>query len=169
MITNRVLIMKIEDAAKLLEISGTLTKNIIRKAYKKSSYKYHPDKGGSVEMMQAINQAYEALKDFEGDIEAGTLGYSDLLNEALLKVIHLANVSIEVCGAWVWVTGDTKQYSKELGKNGAGFWWAKKKQAWYFRPSDWKSSSRGTWSLDRIRGEHGSQKVKGQYQKRLAS
>ncbi len=161
--------MKIEDAAKVLEINGDLTKEIIKKAYKKACSKYHPDKGGSVVMMQAINQAYEALKDFEGEVEAGTLGYSDSLNEALNKIIDLPDIEIEVCGAWVWVTGETKPHSKALGKNGAGFWWAKKKQAWYFRPEDWKSSSRGNWSLDRIRGEHGSDKVKGRKQMRLAS
>jgi len=161
--------MKLEDAAKILEISGNLTKADIKKAYKKACTKYHPDKGGSVEMMQAVNQAYDELKDFEGNIEAGALGYSDLLNEALLKIINLPNIEIEICGAWVWVTGDTKQHSKELGKNGAGFWWAKKKKAWYFRPADWKSSSRGDWSLDRIRGEHGSQKVNTRFQPRLAS
>jgi len=161
--------MKLEDAAKILELNGDLTKSDIKKAYKKACTKYHPDKGGSVEMMQAINQAYAELKDFEGNLEAGTLGYSDLLNEALLKIIDLPNIEIEVCGAWVWVTGDTKEHSKALGKNGAGFWWAKKKKAWYFRPSDWKSSSRGDWSLDRIRGEHGTQKVNTRFQPRLAS
>ncbi len=161
--------MKFEDAAKILEINGNLTQEIIKKAYKKASFKYHPDKSGSVEMMQAINQAYESLKDFEGEIDAGTLGYSDLLNEALNQIIDLPNIVIEVCGAWVWVTGDTKPHSKLLGKNGAGFWWAKKKEAWYFRPCDWKSASRGNWDLERIRGKHGSQKVKGQQQRRLAS
>lgn len=106
---------------------------------------------------------------FPGNVDAGVLGYSDLLNEALNKIIDLPGIEIEICGAWVWVTGDTKTHSKALGKNGAGFFWAKKKVAWYFRPSDWKSSSRGTWDLDRIRGEHGTQKVKGKQQMRLAS
>jgi len=163
--------MKIEDAAKLLEISGELTKEIIKRAYKKACSKYHPDKGGSTEMMQAINQAYESLKDFEGNIEAGELGYADLLNEALLKILDLPSIEIEVCGAWIWVTGETKQHSAVLGRKegGAGFFWAKKKEAWYYRPSDWKSASRGNWDLDRIRDAHGSQKINSRGQQRLAS
>lgn len=161
--------MKIEDAAKILEITGEVTKNDIKKAYKKACAKYHPDKGGSTEMMQAVNQAYDVLKDFEGSIEAGDLGYADELNEALLKIVDLPGIEIEVCGAWIWVTGDTRQHREALGKNGAGFFWAKKKKAWYFRPSDWKSAGRGNWSLDKIREEHGSQKVRSRGQQRLAS
>ncbi len=33
------------------------------KIWKKLANKYHPDKGGSVEAMQAINDFYEQLKD----------------------------------------------------------------------------------------------------------
>ncbi len=161
--------MKLEDAAKILDLNGDVTKAAVKTAYRKACIKYHPDKDGCVEMMKAVNQAYETLKDFEGNIEAGSLGYADLLNEALLKIIDLPGIEIEVCGAWIWVTGDTKQHRQALGKDGAGFFWASKKKAWYFRPSDWKSSSRGAWSLDRIRDEHGSEKVKGRDQQRLAS
>lgn len=151
--------MKQEDAAKILEITGKLNKDIIKTAYRKASSKYHPDKGGSTEMMQAVNQAYEELKDFEGDIDSGDDNYSESLNDALNAILGLSGIEIEICGAWVWVTGDTKQYKDILGKNGAGYNFAPKKKAWYYRPSDWKSLSRGSFSLDDIRGRHGSQKV----------
>ena len=161
--------MKLSDAAKILGLDGDIKKEDVKKAYKKACSKYHPDKGGSKEMMQAVNEAYETLKDFDGEVEAGDLNYPDELNKAILAIIDLPGIEIEVCGAWVWVTGDTKPYAKALGKNGAGFKFAKKKVAWYFRPDDWKSASRGTWSLDKIRDEHGSGKVKGREQYKLAS
>lgn len=161
--------MKVEDAAKILGITGDITAELVKKAYRRASSKYHPDKGGSVEMMQAVNQAYEALKDFSGNLDAGDIDYGDLLNEALNKIITLQGIEIEVCGAWIWVTGETRQHKDALGKNGAGFWWAKKKKAWYFRPSDWKSASRGNWSLDEIREKHGSERVYTQQPQRLAS
>lgn len=161
--------MQIQDAAKILEISGSLTKSIIKKAYRSACSKYHPDKGGSKEMMQAVNQAYEILKDFEGEVESGDKGYAEALNEALLKIIDLPGIEIEVCGAWIWVTGNTKPHKEALGMNGAGFRWASKKKAWYYRPSDWKSVSRGNFSLDDIRDKHGSEKVKGRKQKRVAN
>lgn len=149
--------MKKEDAAKILEITGELTAELIKKAYRKACSKYHPDKGGSLKMMQAVNLAYEALKEFEGPVESGSEGYAEALNDAINSVIHIVGMEIEVCGAWVWVTGDTKPHKNILKE--AGFWWAKKKVAWYFRPEDWKSSSRGKWSLDDIRGVHGSSPV----------
>lgn len=34
------------------------------------------------------------------------------------------------------------------------------KKAWYYRPADWKSSSRGKMSLDEIRETYGSERVK---------
>ena len=153
--------MKIEDAAKILGLDGELTKELIKKAYRLASSKYHPDKGGSVEMMQAVNQAYEALKDYEGVVKSGGVDYGDALNEAINKIINLEGIKIEVCGAWVWVTGNTKPYAKVLGRKegGAGFYYASKKKAWYFRPEDWKSSNRGNWSLDDIREKHGSEEV----------
>lgn len=153
--------MKKEDAAKILEITGELTKETTKKAYRKACSKFHPDKGGSLKMMQAVNEAYEALKDFEGNVEAGCEGYADALNDAINKVINLPGIQIEVCGAWVWLTGNTKPHAKILGRKegGAGFYYAKKKKAWYYRPTDWKSSSRGSWSLDQIRDQHGSIKV----------
>jgi len=60
-------------------------------------------------------------------------------------------------GAWLWVTGNTKPYSHLLNrKTGAGFTYASKKKVWYFRPDDYKSRSRGSHSLDDIRGKYGS-------------
>jgi DnaJ-class molecular chaperone len=50
--------MKLEDAAKILNLSGDVTPETIKAAYRRASSKYHPDKGGSVEMMQTVNQAY---------------------------------------------------------------------------------------------------------------
>ncbi len=154
--------MKIEDAAKVLGLSGNLTKELIKKAYRAACSKYHPDKGGSLEMMQAVNMAYDVLKDYEGAVKSGDVDYGDLLNAAINKIINLEGIKIEVCGAWVWVTGNTKPHAKVLGRKegGAGFYYASKKKAWYFRPDDWKSSNRGNWSLDTIRAKHGSEEVK---------
>lgn len=163
--------MKKEDAAKILGINGLITKEITKKAYRVASSKYHPDKGGSVEMMQAVNQAYETLKDYSGQVEAGDINYGSDLNTAINKIINLQGLTIEVCGAWVWVTGETKQYAKILGRKegGAGFFFAKKKAAWYYRPADWKSASRGSWSLDKIRNTHGTTEVKTRKLKAVAA
>lgn len=137
----------------------------------KACMEYHPDRGGSTEMMQAVNQAYEVLKDYQGkiDLESGSINYGKELNEAINKIINLEGIHIEVCGAWIWVTGNTRPYAKILGRKdgGAGFYYASKKQAWYYRPAEWKSSGRGKYSLDHIRANYGSEAIKTRQAKKI--
>jgi len=165
--------MNNQEAAKILGLRGNINPDNIKKAYRKSATKYHPDKNSAGdEMMKLINASYEALKDFEGniDLDEEAIKYSEKLNEALEKIIDLPNINIEVCGAWVWVTGETKPHSKTLGKKegGAGFSYASKKKAWYRRPSDRKSKSRGSLSLNEIRNKYGSKSVDKKEKKGIA-
>lgn len=51
--------MSLEDARKLLDLSSNIS---LDKAYKNAAKKHHPDRGGSLEMMKKVNQAYELLK-----------------------------------------------------------------------------------------------------------
>jgi curved DNA-binding protein CbpA len=150
--------MKLKDALQLLEIIGEYTPEIIKTAYRKACSKYHPDRNpAGLEMMKLINQAYDAIKDETGRQEENQAGnYCEEINTALNAVIHLG-FEIEVCGAWVWLHGDTKPH-RELLKT-AGFKWAPKKCLWYYRPADYKSNGRGKFSMDEIREKHGSQKV----------
>lgn len=164
--------MKKEDAAKILGIDGELTPEIIKQAYRRASSKFHPDRNpAGEEMMKAVNLAYETLKDFSGSLSSGAQGYDDAMNEVLKELLKMVGIHIEVCGGWIWVTGDTKPYKDTLGKDGLGLYWASKKKAWYFRPEDWKSSSRGSMSLDKIRDVHGSQilRAKPGYDNRLTA
>ena len=116
-------------------------------------------------MMKIVNAAFDALKDFSGDIPTNdnqnangetTENYSEAVNEGLNKIINLEGLDIEICGAWVWVSGETKRHKEALKE--AGFKYASKKKKWYFRPEDWTSRSRGSLSMDEIRGKYGSSK-----------
>lgn len=158
--------MKIIDALNLLNLSGVITKKDIKKAYRSASLKYHPDRNpAGREMMQAINAAYDALKDIEqmdtGTVEGERYNYAEQLEEAISAIVPLSGLVIEICGNWVWVTGDTKAHKEAI--KAAGYKWAKKKLAWYFRPAEYSSRGRGNWSMDQIREEYGSNKVKGRY------
>lgn len=152
--------MKITDALSILGISGEYNPEIIKLAYRKACSQYHPDRNpAGLEMMKMINQAYDALKDKSG-VETTTEGfnaqYGEDISEALNKIIGLG-LEIEICGAWVWLHGDTRPHREILKE--AGFKWAPKKKLWYFRPSDYKSRGRGKYSMDQIRERHGSEKV----------
>ena len=149
--------MKQGDAANILGLSSSITPEAVKEAYREAAKRYHPDHnpaGG--EMMKLINEAYAVLKDFSGDTETNESAgdYPEALNTALNAIINLTGLEIEVCGAWAWVSGCTYDHKKQLKT--AGFTYASKKKRWYFRPEDWRSSSRGSYSMEEIRSRYGS-------------
>ena len=152
--------MNIKDAARLLNLSGIVTERDIKKAYRQAAHQYHPDRNpAGEEMMKLINTAYEVLKDYSGaipDYETQETAYPEALNVALNAIYGLVGLDIEICGAWVWVSGETKQHKDVLKE--VGFKYASKKKRWYFRPDDWTSRSRGNLSMEEIRGKYGSSK-----------
>ncbi len=143
------------DAAKVLGLSGEITPELAKKAHREACKKYHPDiNPAGEEMMKLVNEAYEALKDYQGDVKEQQTEYGEALNDALNAVFNVPGLIIEVCGAWVWVTGDTKPHRERL--KDAGYKWASKKKSWYFRPANYQSRGRGNSSMDEIRAKYGS-------------
>lgn len=153
--------MKITDAAKILSLSGNVTTQDIKNAYRKAAMHYHPDRNpAGAEMMKIINAAFDELKDFSGEIPTDdtetTQDYPEAVNNALNAVLGLEGLEIEICGAWVWVSGETYKHKVPLKE--AGYKYASKKKSWYFRPEDWSSVSRGSYSMEDIRHKYGSSK-----------
>jgi hypothetical protein len=150
--------MKLSDAIQLLGLSGTINADTVRQAWRDAAKKYHPDiNPAGKEMMQLLNEAYETLKDCEGNVEntaAEGRTYPEAVNEALNAIIGLYGLDIEICGAWVWVGGNTYPHRGTL--KAAGFKFASQKKRWYFRPEDWRSSSRGQFTMEEIRSVYGS-------------
>lgn len=161
--------MNKKDAMQIMNMS-VFSHAILKKAYVKSCFRYHPDRNpAGLEMMKAVNAAYTFLKSLPDvettenqapDADCTGIDFGELLNSKINFVLELGDTEllIEVCGAWLWVTGNTKPYAKVL--KSAGFYWASKKLAWYFRPAEWKSSSHGGWNMDKIRDSFGSDSVK---------
>lgn len=143
------------DAAKILGLSGAITPDQSKAAYYRACKKYHPDVNpAGADMMAVVNAAYDALRDFDGDVQEQQTGYADLLNDALNAVLNLPGLFVEICGAWVWVTGETRRHKEAL--KASGYKWASKKEAWYFRPEQYRSRARGGSSLEEIRDKYGS-------------
>lgn len=155
--------MKVQDALQVFGLSGDVDFETAKTQYRRLCAKYHPDRNPAGHtMMQVINVAWDVLRTVleQGSVQsdnANNAEYGDNLAEAINAIIGCAGLSIEVCGAWVWVSGDTRIH-KDIIK-GAGFKWAMKKKMWYYRPENYRSRSRGGMSMDDIRERHGSDSV----------
>jgi len=157
------------DALKVLGLSGQISQDDIKKAYKKACAKFHPDRNpAGLEIMKMVNVAYAVLKAFDGQAWVGedAAQYGDEVANALNQISGL-HLIIEICGAWVWVSGDTRTHKEVL--KAAGFKWAPKKECWYFRPSGVKRSrSSGKYSMNAIRDKYGSVAFSGAAQAQLS-
>lgn len=146
------------------------TQEEIKNEYRRLAKANHPDLGGSTEVMVAINAAYEQAVSRVGysgntPTDGASVGeVAELVRQAIEKVITLPNITIEVCGDWVWLSGET--YPVKDAIKAAGYKWASVKKMWFFagRPA----SGRGGLDIDEIRQRHGSVKVAGKYAKALA-
>ena len=158
----------IHGACKVLGITGEITPEIVKAAYRKAAMKYHPDRNpAGLVMMKAVNAARLALADFRGTLkhseEAGQ--YGDHLNDAIAHLLHSVGLDLEICGAWLWVTGETKAHREHIkafeSDTANKFRWHSKKLAWYFAPNDFKGRRkfRGNVAMDDIRDRYGSASV----------
>jgi len=134
----------------------------VKATYKKLAKQYHPDLGGDTVTMQEINKEYafvsaKAIKGAnlsEEETEHEILS-SEAYRKAIEHIIHLEGVTIELVGYWIWVTGQT--YINRSTLKEAGFLFAPKKQAWYFRTAEYKVGKSSGKSLDEIRDKYGSE------------
>ncbi len=115
----------------------------LKKEYRRLAQINHPDNGGNPEKMKIINCEYEKefnrLKDIHNKAAADdTTGQKRKMNETaaeymevIQKIIAFSGIIIELCGSWVWVSGNTYEYKNAF--KAAGFRWASKKKMWYWR------------------------------------
>lgn len=142
----------------------------VKATYKKLAKQHHPDLGGDTLTMQEINKEYafasaKAIQEENlsaEDTEKQILD-SEAYREALEKIVHLQGIRIELVGFWIWVTGDTKTHRQTL--RDAGYFFASKKLAWYFRTGEYKGSKGGKKSLEEIRAKYGSEVLNGRERK----
>lgn len=146
----------------------------VKKLYRQLAMANHPDKGGDLETMQKINNDYAYTiahiveqGNYTEERAEREMNASQAYKDAIDKIIHLDGIIIELCGFWIWVTGNTKPHKDAL--KAAGYFWAHKKAAWYFRTEEYKVKSRYKMSLDQIRKKYGSQTVQGKNRDELAA
>ena len=147
----------------------------LKKQYKTLALKHHPDKGGSLKDMQEINSEYDILFKKLKDIhqtsdgktyEKETKETPEEFKDIITALIILEGIQIEICGCWVWVTGDTYP-NKEILKN-LKFRYSKSKKAWYYHNDGYHKIGKKTYTLDQIRSLYGSEVINSKPNLKLA-
>ena len=143
----------------------------LKKEYRRLSNIHHPDCGGCEEIMKAINNEHDELFEIlkrqhnaraDADPTGKTRRTTETAQEfrtvidALLKL----DLTVELCGSWLWISGDTKPHKEALKK--VGFRWSASKKMWYWRhPEEGYTRSRGKATMNQIRTRYGSQTFQG--------
>lgn len=164
--------MKIIDALNILSISSVeITLKEVKTAYRKASKAYHPDiNPAGLTTMQFVNEAYETLLSATFPLTIGKYDqfsdYGEEINKALNSINSLVELKIEVCGSWLWISGNTRPYKSILKEN--GFKYSGQKKMWYFRPdSSSKKFYRSSTPIDEIRVKYGAETIKPNYRTAL--
>ena len=142
------------------EVTGI---NEAKKVYKTLAKKLHPDVGGSEEEFKLLNAIYN---DFiENKIYFSNEFKIDLdLEKIISQILHFENITIELVGSWIWLSGDTKEIKDKLKE--LGFKWASRKKMWYY--GEMKGKSHGEKSLDEIKDKYGSKTFKKKEKEKVA-
>ena len=148
----------------LREFKGVEGINEAKKIYKNLAKKLHPDVGGSEEEFKILNAVYTDLIEhkiyFSNDIKI------DIELEKIISLIlHFENITIELIGSWVWVSGDTREIKEKLKE--IGFKWASKKKMWFY--GEMKGRNPQEKSMEEIKSKYGSETLKSKEKKEIAS
>lgn len=139
------------------------TLDALKAEYRRLVLKHHPDRGGDTEVMKQINLEYEQMHeqlkhawntthDAEHQCTEAPEEFRDII-EALLK---MDGVEVELCGCWLWLSGNTYAYKDQLKALGCS--WASKKKMWsWHHKEDGSRFYRGKRSMNEIRSKYGSQ------------
>ena len=148
----------------------------LKKEYKIQAKLLHPDCGGNKDMFQwmqaEFEEAWKRLKNIHVNADgkkyekatAETAGeYMSLIN----TLIHMVGVQTEICGSWIWCSGNTKAY-KDVFKE-LQFRFSRNKAAWYYHREPYRRwGNNKVYSLDDIRKLYGSEKYEHEEQLKLA-
>ena len=136
----------------------------LKKAYRTWAKKLHPDLGGNAEEFKVMQAEYERMWELLKNVHKTAEGetYTKETTETPQEFINIINtlvklngVHVELCGSWIWCSGNTQPYKDTL--KSLKFRWAHKKRAWYYHSEPYRKRSHRELTLDEIRDMFGSQ------------
>lgn len=116
----------------------------------------------SIAILESIEQEYLSIsqrpkfKQLEKDVREDFIGFP-----GIVKPLVKLGLNLELCGTWLWISGDTiscKEVLKEMGLR-----YSPNKKMWYYRPVWSRSSNSSPVSFDFIRRKYGSDTVEQEF------
>ena len=139
----------------------------LKAEYRRLVKLHHPDCGGDTATMQAINDehdsVFEALKrqhNAQADEYHQTTETAEEFRNLINELLKLDGIICELCGNWLWISGNTKANKEALKSLGCR--WSQNKQMWYWRHEEaGRKHYKGHRTIDEIRTKYGSQVFQG--------
>ena len=145
----------------------------IKARYFDLAKQHHPDHGGDLQTMQRINsefaEALNAAQTASADQAQNTFDddIPDQYISVLTVLFSIPDLSIELCGSWLWIFGNTYPARETL--RDAGCCWSSSKKKWYWCPTGSTSRRRRTFTMEQIYSMYGSREISKAGGGRLAS
>ena len=135
----------------------------LKAEYRRLVKKYHPDCGGSTEIMKAINNEHDVLfeqlkkqHNATPDEYHQTTETAEEFREFIEQLLKLDGLTVELCGSWLWISGNTREHKEAL--KAAGCRWSQNKKMWYWRhEEEGRKWHKGNRTIGEIRTKYGSQ------------
>lgn len=93
----------------------------LKREYRKLAFANHPDRGGDLETMKAINNEYEQAQQRLKDAHNAQADEYHKTTETAAEFIEIINIlikldglDIELCGSWLWIGGNTREHKDAL-------------------------------------------------------
>ena len=138
-----------------------------KQLYRELAKKFHPDNGGSgIELKEIISEFkiwWLRFKDIHANSdgktyksERETTETAEEFIEIIENLSSIPGISVELCGSWLWITGNTYSYREQLKLFGCR--WSKGHKKWYWTKDEYRRQ-KGHNSMAEIRFKYGSEQV----------
>lgn len=146
-----------------VQFENAVTYEDLKKAYVERVTEFS-ENGTAIKFLDGIfKDNVDRVKDTHKNAKGETYkkdtkeNHEDFL-KLVTELIQMDGVTVEVCGTWLWVSGNTRENKEAL--KACGFRYAAKKKMWYKAPEGSKHfKGKKSWDMSKIREVYGSKMV----------
>ncbi len=120
--------------------------------------------GGNEEEFKILNNIYNEIIEHKIYFSDGAK-FDIELEKIISQILHYENITIEVVGSWIWLSGETKIIKDKL--KDLNFKWASKKKMWYF--GEMKGKNPKQKSMEDIKNKYGFTTLRSKEKRKLSA